>query len=357
MRYLRSLLLMLGFVCIPVYASADGLSVYFSDREDVPLDTVEAVPLFVDNVPGGGFLAVEVHITYDNDVIRPVEVFTQGTLTSGWVSLYNIISSAEFDTLIIGMFSALDAVTNPGTLLFIEVEPAESAAAGDSTVMHIENFWYDGVLAPNTQDGTAYIVGSPDLVVNLASFEAYAASNAVILEWVTGTELDNLGFSLYRRSDGETGEPKRINDALIYAMGDVTAGWEYLYSDEDVVPGVTYYYELEDVALDGTSTRYGPIVVTVPVPAMYALRVYPNPFNPETTIRYDVPNAGRVRLSIYALNGQHVRTLADAEYPAASYSVTWDGTDDNAREAASGVYVCKMIAGENSAVRKMLLLR
>ena len=84
---------------------------------------------------------------------------------------------------------------------------------------------------------------------------------------------------------------------------------------------------------------------------------HPNPFNPETTITYDVAKTGTVRLSVYALTGQFVRTLVDGECLPGSYSVMWDGTDDTGRDVASGVYLCRMEVGEYSAVRKLVLAR
>jgi len=93
-------------------------------------------------------------------------------------------------------------------------------------------------------------------------------------------------------------------------------------------------------------------------PSSYALsQNYPNPFNPETTIRYDLPNAGTVRLSLYNLTGQLVRTLVDREHPAGNYSVLWDGTDNIGRDVASGVYLCRMETEEYHAVRKLVLVR
>ena len=64
-----------------------------------------------------------------------------------------------------------------------------------------------------------------------------------------------------------------------------------------------------------------------------------------------------IHLAVYALTGQHIRTLVDGERSAGSYSVTWDGTDDAGRDVASGVYLCRMTAGAYSAVRKLLLVR
>ena len=93
-------------------------------------------------------------------------------------------------------------------------------------------------------------------------------------------------------------------------------------------------------------------------PAGYALsQNYPNPFNPETTIRYDLPEGGVVRLFLYNLSGQKIRTLVDVHQMAGSYSVTWDGTDETGRAVASGVYLCRMESGGFSTVRKMLLVQ
>ena len=66
---------------------------------------------------------------------------------------------------------------------------------------------------------------------------------------------------------------------------------------------------------------------------------------------------GTIRLSIYALTGQHIRTLMDGERAAGSYSVTWDGRDEAGRNVASGVYLCRMVAGGYSVVRKMILMK
>jgi len=84
---------------------------------------------------------------------------------------------------------------------------------------------------------------------------------------------------------------------------------------------------------------------------------HPNPFNPETTIRYQLAETGVVRLSLYNVSGQLIRTLVDGAYPAGTYTATWDGTDDAGQAVASGVYLCRMVAGDYRAVRKMVLVR
>jgi len=85
---------------------------------------------------------------------------------------------------------------------------------------------------------------------------------------------------------------------------------------------------------------------------------YPNPFNPETTIDYIVAESGIVRLSIYTLTGQRIRTLVnDEERHTGFYSVTWDGRDDSGRDVASGVYLYQLDAGSFTRTRRMVLVR
>ena len=94
------------------------------------------------------------------------------------------------------------------------------------------------------------------------------------------------------------------------------------------------------------------------IPSMFVLRQnYPNPFNPGTSFSYDVPAVVGVRLAIYNMLGQAVRTLVDEIQPAGSYSVTWDGRDAAGRLVGAGVYLYQLSAGEYTEARKMLMLK
>ena len=84
---------------------------------------------------------------------------------------------------------------------------------------------------------------------------------------------------------------------------------------------------------------------------------HPNPFNPETTIRYDVPLADRVRLRIYDVTGQVVRELTDAFQPAGSYSIVWDGRNERGDQVANSVYLYELRAGDYRAISKMVLMK
>ena len=95
-----------------------------------------------------------------------------------------------------------------------------------------------------------------------------------------------------------------------------------------------------------------------PLPDRFGLdRNMPNPFNPATVIGYQMPDAGRVRLTVYNLLGQEVRVLVDEQREAGSFTATWDGRDNLGRRVASGVYLYRMQAGDFTATKRMLLLK
>jgi hypothetical protein len=79
---------------------------------------------------------------------------------------------------------------------------------------------------------------------------------------------------------------------------------------------------------------------------------YPNPFNPATVIRFQLPSSGAVTLKVFDVLGREVATILDGFQQAGTYSIRWD-----ASQLSSGVYIYRLHAGENSALRKMLLMK
>ncbi|MBN2170982.1 MAG: cellulase family glycosylhydrolase [Candidatus Krumholzibacteriota bacterium] len=84
---------------------------------------------------------------------------------------------------------------------------------------------------------------------------------------------------------------------------------------------------------------------------------HPNPFNPRTWIRFRLDDARDLRLVVYACDGRYVAQLASGRLPAGEHVVAWDGCDDRGRPQGSGVYLCRVEAGDFTETRKMLLLR
>ena len=211
-----------------------------------------------------------------------------------------------------------------------------------------------------------WLTEDQSLPVVLASFTAQAGDGQVTLRWVTESETDNLGFHIYRALS-EDGTYQRLTAELIQGAGTSTGRRIYRFVDERLTNGVTYWYKLEDVAFDGTTMLHGPIAVTPQaetqeeqqaIPDRYDLSVnVPNPFNPQTTIRYQLPKASSVKLTIYNTAGQVVGILVDEAKPAGTYSVVWDGLDEEGRQVSSGVYLYELKAGGFVKVRSMALIR
>jgi hypothetical protein len=84
---------------------------------------------------------------------------------------------------------------------------------------------------------------------------------------------------------------------------------------------------------------------------------YPNPFNPETTIRFGLKQSGKVSICIYNSRGQVVRTLVDETKSAGYHRIVWNGKDDNNRTLASGMYFYRMEAGSYTETRKAILMK
>ncbi|MGH7454586.1 MAG: FlgD immunoglobulin-like domain containing protein, partial [bacterium] len=100
------------------------------------------------------------------------------------------------------------------------------------------------------------------------------------------------------------------------------------------------------------------------VPQRFALHQnFPNPFNPETTIQFDLPEAGQVEMNVYDMNGRHVRQLLSTQMPAKSHRLIWNGQDDNGRTVDSGIYFLVLRAQMNGAsgalvaTRKVVLMK
>jgi hypothetical protein len=95
------------------------------------------------------------------------------------------------------------------------------------------------------------------------------------------------------------------------------------------------------------------------IPTSFALRKNaPNPFNPMTVIKYDLPNGDNtVRLEVFDLGGQRIRTLVSEVQPAGHHEVIWDGKNDNGRQVSSGVYFYRLQAGSFHKTEKMTLIK
>ena len=90
---------------------------------------------------------------------------------------------------------------------------------------------------------------------------------------------------------------------------------------------------------------------------VFHLGAQPNPFNPQTTITYSIPDPSIVRLRLYDVTGRHVRTLVDRWKTSGRHAVTWDGRDNRGRAMASGVYFVNLISSGHVETQRVVLLK
>ena len=103
---------------------------------------------------------------------------------------------------------------------------------------------------------------------------------------------------------------------------------------------------------------YLPITHYKALPTAYEIdQNSPNPFNPTTTIRYDLPEESNVKLTVFDIRGQQVLTLQDNVKPPGNYEVKWNGMDQSGKQVSTGVYFCRLQAGTFSQTIKMVYLR
>ena len=94
-----------------------------------------------------------------------------------------------------------------------------------------------------------------------------------------------------------------------------------------------------------------------PMPTGFSIKNYPNPFNPSTTIMYNLSEEAEVKIEIFNSRGQLVKTLVNDFKDAGSYHLIWNGQDQNNRTVASGVYYSRIETNGKSLTHKMLLLK
>lgn len=214
--------------------------------------------------------------------------------------------------------------------------------------------------APDYLDADFPWLEEDPIAVRLLSFSAEIADRGVCIGWQTVHESGTAGYRLLRRSDQDA-EYACVHDQLIAAKG---FGSHYEYLDAVQNAGV-YFYVIEEVSLDGACARSHAVSISLSsevaarfAPAIFALYPnHPNPFNPQTTLRFALPHDERVVLAVYDLSGRLVRQLIDGQLPAGEHAVIWDGLDGRGQEAPSGAYLYQLAAGQWAQTRKMVLIR
>ena len=184
------------------------------------------------------------------------------------------------------------------------------------------------------------------LAAEVSSFDAVAGDRQVTVNFSTSSESDLDHFNVKR-----DGQLQTTIDAT-----NAATGHSYSWTDANVINGVSYTYTLESVDVNNNVEVLGATNATPGadgVVAQFALdQNFPNPFNPETNISFELAEASNVSLRIFNLVGQEVATLVSGPQAAGRHTVSFDGAN-----LTSGMYIYRLEAGEFSATRKMILMK
>jgi hypothetical protein len=216
--------------------------------------------------------------------------------------------------------------------------------------------------------GDVYVVytrgNDPTVPVELSQFAAtITAENFVQITWTTQSESNISGYNIYRNDSMDLSSAIKVSDLI--EGTNASEAHTYTYLDKELDQSGTYYYWLQNVELDGYTSFYGPVSVSFKVddeggapPVNFVTRLenaYPNPFNPNTNIRYQLKDAGDVKIDIFNARGQLVRSFSRTHDAAGYYQINWDGRDSSGKAVSSGVYQYKMTSGKYHSTKKMVL--
>lgn len=190
--------------------------------------------------------------------------------------------------------------------------------------------------------------------VELSTFEAnFSPGVGVVLSWRTPAGFGAVRFDVLK-SDKEDGRYETIQ--TISAIHARSKGYEFV--DNNVSRDGVSYYKLKATFADGHVAEWGPVSATAFIPTEISLHAnYPNPFNPATTIRFELPQDMNIELQVFNAKGQMVKMLQRGEMNAGYHTVQWRADSDAGLPVPSGIYYCRLTAEGRVMIRKMLLLK
>ena len=332
---------------IALSTNAIGMKFTNPYNTDIPIDgQSETVNSQIENSPEFNYT----HVTGNQGTI--IQLFTIPENVGTSQALFYVDESGSIGDLGL-VIDDSNGITGqvPFILKLIFLNPNQLSSLGDQLVQFEE--------VPIVVDTHSQTFGQV-VPVELAAFTAAVVGNDVSLVWITATETNNFGFDIQRKFV-ESDSWEKIHFVAGHAT---TTQVPYQYTDENLAVG-SYNYRLKQIDTNGSFEFSAIITVEVGVPEAFALNQnFPNPFNPSTTINYQISTAAlndalatETTLTIFNILGARVLTLINEEQGTGFYSVVWNGKDSDGLQVPSGVYIYQLTAGSFKETKKMLLIQ
>ncbi|MCH7574478.1 MAG: T9SS type A sorting domain-containing protein [Candidatus Marinimicrobia bacterium] len=270
-------------------------------------------------------------------------------------SIWRKLGNETWDAL--GSFDA----TGDTVYYFVASTLADSSKAGTPWFTYrVTAHSYDDI---SPSGGPIFYSSEPDSgysVDNLApdsvgSVSASISAGLITFTWAPVYAPDLMGYHIFESIAGsfDPGASLAYTISTEASIAMPTDGLDHAY----VVVAEDIHNNLGLASAAVALSSLG-IVAGAGLPERYALHPnYPNPFNPSTTLRFDMPEAGDLYLTIYDLAGREVSRPAEGYHKAGYHTITWNGRDINGATLPSGVYVARMVSPGFSKSIKMVLLK
>ncbi|HPG40283.1 MAG TPA: FlgD immunoglobulin-like domain containing protein [bacterium] len=286
-------------------------------------------------------------------------------------AVFNSVSDTQLGSTIaidpgdghsVGYSGFSSSITTSGIYYFLTADMAtEASGIMQSIIVNNTNLGITSGSLSGVIDNAPLANGDVSLPVSLISFSANINGNFIVLQWITGSETDNLGFIL-ERAEGNSAWQSIASyqtHPALKGRGNASTFTTYTLFDNDVTAGTQYRYRLSDVTASGALTLHSPVSITMTAlpNTTELLTAYPNPFNPVTNIHYKLAGETAVTIIIYDMLGRVVKTLLDQHQAAGEYDLVWNGRQDAGGQVSSGTYLIRMQSQLGTRTQKILLLQ
>lgn len=200
--------------------------------------------------------------------------------------------------------------------------------------------------SPVRRTATVSDVATP---ICLTHFSAVLDGDDVLVDWTTESQTEHARFYLQRRGQGSAWEIRSV----IAGEGTTSETLRYRFRDSEILPGKTYDYRLLSLSYSDTWDSSAIRTVRVPGKAVFALgSLYPNPFNPEFSLRLHMRYPAEIRIRIFSLDGRCVAVLHEGYLDSGPQHFSWKAGD-----IPAGIYLLELCSGTQSESHKLLYIK
>ncbi|MBL7738492.1 MAG: DUF4082 domain-containing protein [Chitinophagaceae bacterium] len=318
------------------------------------IGTISAIRFYKGNTDQGGHVG---SLWLSNGTLLGQVTFTGETGAGGWkeqafttpitVSPGNTYVASYYSDdgyyAVTGNYFTTNVGTNPliaicncdGTNPSNGIYDYTNAPVFPGSTFNAANYWVDVRFTPTFP-----------LPVTLSDLKAVTSNKDVAVSWKTSSENNNKGFEVQRSNNGADW----YTLGFVNGAGESTSIKNYSYTDRSLAPG-TYYYRLNQKDFDGRSKISSVVTATISGKGQVSLfQNYPNPFKGTSTIRFDLPVAQKVRLSVVDIAGREVKLLTDKLGEAGTHQVSIS-SDGLSRQ----LYIIRLQTQSGILTRKMFV--